>query len=285
MILDPTDLTIIIPTLNWAEGDFQIKINYSLDLCLLSLCKSISNLTKMIVVSNSGDPRPLPMSINENIVKRMNLWEQGQCKAVNAAAATVSTQWLMITNDDMIYPPDWMEKLFDSDKMYPCFSPMLVEPQPGAPTFIVDFLGGAGGDFDQHKFNEKYTGFHYQGWRTGFNMPLVIRKELWDLIGGYDVLYDPWGSNSDSDLEYKIKLAGIQPMQNTDCPVYHFSQTSGTFHPSKQEYWQKNYDYFKAKWGFERVDSPEIWTANFEIPYQLLKYRPFWAKLPEGNEL
>ncbi len=109
----------------------------------------------------------------------------------------------------------------------------------------------------------------------GFNLPFLIKKELWDLVGGYDVAYDPWGSNSDSDLEYKLKLAGVEMFQNTNCPVYHFSQTSGTFEPRNQSYWSKNWNYFKEKWGFERTDDG-IWEAIFEIPMDKLKYHPFW---------
>ena len=63
----------------------------------------------------------------------------------------------------------------------------------------------------------------YGGLRTGFNLPFLIKRELWDMVGGYDINYDPWGSNGDSDLEYKIRLAGVQPYQNTNSIVYHFS--------------------------------------------------------------
>ena len=80
----------------------------------------------------------------------------------------------------------------------------------------------------------------------------------------------------DSDLEYKIRLAGVQPYQNTNTIVYHFSQTSGSFSPENQPYWTKNWNYFIEKWGFPRADSPKIWEANFDIPEDKLKYRPFW---------
>src|SRR5204863_406780 len=81
-----------------------------------------------------------------------------------------------------------------------CLSPILIEPQKGAPTFEVFFAGGAGGDFDKQKFL-KYAENRptpiVPSLRTGFNLPFLIRKDLWDTIGGYDINYDPWGSNGD----------------------------------------------------------------------------------------
>src|SRR3990167_3796084 len=282
------NLSIIVPTLNTTGDPHQdMKVNYSLRHCLLSLQETTKDIP-IIVVSNNGDPKALPIELRDE-ARRINLWDQGQCKAVNAAVATTNTEYVMITNDDMVYPEGWLEKLFKEEPktsadgieysdLPDCFSPMLIEPQDGAPTFKKVFFGGAGGDFNKDGFLEYAKTHEGSGWRTGFNMPVVIRRDLWDKVGGYDVNYDPWGSNSDSDLEYKIRLAGVQPMQNTDCCVYNFSQTSGTFNPKYKSYWEKNFGYFEEKWGFPRTDTG-IWEANFEIPYDKLKYKPSWAKL------
>lgn len=275
------DLSIIIPTLNTSEDASQdVKIRYAFKECLLSLQETVPNIP-IVIASNNGDPRPLPIEIKDN-VKRINIWEQGQCKAVNAAVAITNTEWIMISNDDMAYSPQWFYKIqlaIENNKV-DCISPKLVEPNDGAPTFIKFPCGGAGGDFDK----EKFEGFcavdpsRFDWIEKGFNLPFLIKRELWDLIGGYDINYDPWGSNGDSDLEYKIKLAGYQPFQSQSAKVYHFSQTSGTFHPKNQEYWNKNFAYFEEKWGFPRTDEG-IWTADFEIPYEKLKFKPKWMKI------
>lgn len=279
------DMTIIIPTMNTTKDSNQdIKLGRAVKECLISLDKTTPKEIDIIVVSNGGDPKLLPIETSKR-VKRVNIWGQGQCKAVNAGVAVTNSTWIMVTNDDMIYPPGWFEKLTDNGSFpFDCFSPVLVEPTDGSPTFIKYFCGGAGGDFDKYKFEKFVEEYEGNGFRTGFNLPFIIHRELWNTVGGYDINYDPWGSNSDSDLEYKIKLAGYQPMQNTNALVYHFSQTSGTFHPSKQSWWSKNWDYFKDKWGFERTDDG-IWEADFEIDYKNLKYRPKWAVLPEEKPL
>ena len=278
-MINQKDCTIIIPHLGRTKEQCS-----SLHLCLESLRESVPDMPKVIV--KNGD---VPCTCHRDI----RVVSQGQCKAVNAAIATTNTPWVFVTNDDMIYAPGWWEKLTESlaseaitGTISACISPMLVEPNAGAPTFEVQKFGGAGGDFDKEKWIEfarhymldkTYMDQSLKGIRTGFNLPFLIKRELWNLIGGYDINYDPWGSNSDSDLEYKIRLAGVQPYQNTNCVVYHFSTTSGTSHPDNRPYWEKNWHYFIEKWGFERASSPEIWTADFVIPKPpVRRFNPWW---------
>lgn len=268
-MIRPEDITIIIPHLGATKEQ-----EYALDECLFSLQKTAPEMKKIVSINGEmqcDGHKPFAAQENDPSIKIIGIQEQGQCRAVNAAAATVNTPFLLISNDDMIYPEGWFEQITKgaSQTIFPiCLSPQLVEPRPGAPTFEVFFAGGAGGDFDAEafaRFAARRETEPVKPLRTGFNFPLLIYKRLWDAIGGYDINYDPWGSNSDSDLEYKIKLAGIQPMQNPNWFVYHFSQTSGTFEPKNDAYRHKNYGYFKEKWGFDRTDDG-IWEASFQIP-------------------
>ena len=272
-MIDQSQVTVIIPHLGSSKEQ-----EYAFNQCYQSLKETVPEI-KIIVVKNGSDSC---FGMHEDSHGSIIIFKQGQCKAVNAAVATVDTEWIFVTNDDMIFPENWWEKL--TDDLLPsvmCLSPKLIEPRLGAPTFEVYFCGGAGGDFDKQKWLEFARNYPEHDldvpfYRTGFNLPFLIHRDLWNTIDGYDVNYDPWGSNGDSDLEYKIRLAGVQPYQNTNTIVYHFSQTSGSFSPENQPYWTKNWNYFIEKWGFPRADSPKIWEANFDIPEDKLKYRPFW---------
>lgn len=270
-MIDPKDVTIIIPHLGGTP-----ESEYALDQCLESLADTVPDIN--FVLSTNGDKE----CKHKKYFNYIHNTEQGQCKAVNAAVATTNTPWIFVTNDDMIYPPGWWDKLVGGELgigLNPdaptCISPKLVEPRPGAPTFQVFFAGGAGGDFNKEAFLGYASTWEGGGIQKGFNLPFLIKRELWDTVGGYDINYDPWGSNSDSDLEYKIKLAGVQPYQNTNCIVYHFSQTSGTFNPENGAHYQHNFAVFKDKWGFDRTDDG-IWQATFEIPNEGRKFRPSW---------
>lgn len=286
-MIKPEDCTIIIPHLGKSE-----ESKYALGQCLESLISTVPGMKIIVAVNGVEDFSYWGDEVYEKHgnVDYMLIGKQGQCVGVNAAVATTNTPWIFVTNDDMIFSEGWFERLTTGifqplNTKVMCISPKLVEPRPGAPTFIVEPLGGAGGDFDKDKwimFANEYYGKKNSEMkfdvRNGFNLPFLIYRELWDTIGGYDINYDPWGSNSDSDLEYKIKLSGIQPIQNEMSIVYHFSQTSGTFEPRNDEYRFKNYEYFKSKWGFDRTDDG-IWEASFTIPTveEGRIYNPVWA--------
>lgn len=266
-MIEPKDVTIIIPHLGGEK-----EPEYALDQCWQSLEETAKDIKKIVVINGRKCDVPHHHEISTIMVK-----DQGQCKAVNAAVANCDTPWIMVTNDDMVYAPGWFEELtvFDNGVKVnggelvwdvKCISPKLVEPRQGAPTFEMHFCGGAGGDFDKQKFLDYAESRESMGVvSTGFNLPFLIRRDLWNTVGGYDINYDPWGSNSDSDLEYKIRLAGVQPYQSQRAVVYHFSQTSGTFSPAHQDAWGKNWQYFIDKWGFPRTDNG-IWEANFHLP-------------------
>ena len=247
------DISFIIPHLGATEDQCR-----ALNICLDSLMETTPSL-KIIIVKNGQQ--------DCNCRWDIRIKEQGQCKAVNAGVAITNTPWIMVSNDDMVYPPKWFGNLTENIEQLVCVSPILVEPRKGAPTFEIKFCGGAGGDFKKDEFFEYAInrGRFSDPFRNGFNLPFLMRRELWNTVEGYDINLDPWSSNSDSDLLYKIRLTGVQPKQNMNCPVYHFSQTSGTFEPRNQIAWNKNWEYFRQKWGFYRTDE-RIWEGDFSLP-------------------
>lgn len=277
-MIEQKDVTIIVPYFGRSEEERRAWVE-----CLVSLKQTCS--CPIVFVANGVEQHfEFNTVYKPEGLQVIAMERQGQCGAVNAAVATTNTPWIMVTNDDMVYAPGWFERLTSNIECdgHLCVSPKLIEPQDGAPTFEKFFAGGAGGDFDKEKWLEFARQYELRSEeekkiRPGFNLPFLISRDLWNTVGGYDINFDPWGSNSDSDLEYKIKLAGVQPVQNPRAIVYHFSQTSGTFEPRNRDYWQKNWEYFKEKWGFYRTDDG-IWQATFEIPSVLdgRTYEPWW---------
>lgn len=274
-MINYSDCVVIIPHLGADE-----KQEYALEHCIYSLKEVTPDLKIILATNGKTDCKHKPEA-------HVNLYDQGQCKAVNAAVSITKEEWIFISNDDMVYPFKWWEKLThfekwntDFSKKILCVSPKLIEPnQAHSPTFIHFDAGKADGSFEKMKFYTYVSELPKVEplYKTGFNLPFLIRRDLWETIGGYDILYDPWGSNGDSDLEYRIKLAGIQPYQAQNSYVYHFSQTSGTFTDENKGWWNKNWDYFIDKWGFPRTDDG-IWEASFQIPEER-RFRPRWENI------
>ncbi len=274
-MIDFKSVSIIVPHLGATKEQ-----EYAFTECYRSLKETVPDIR--IIVAKNGNVPCLDHGCD------IHIKDQGQCKVVNAAVAMVDTEWIFVTNDDMIYVTGWWEKLTENmihisnpvvigqNISIQCISPQLVEPISGAPTFIKYFCGGAGGDFDKQKWLEFAKNYQGQGIRTGFNLPFLIKRELFNLVGQYDIQMDPWGSNSDSCLQTRIMLAGVQPYQNTNSVVYHFSTTSGGSNPSYHSFWENNWHYYIKKYGFPRADSPMIWKSENIIQYDKLIYRPEW---------
>ena len=227
----------------------------------------------IIVVTNGTKHKPDLKDI-KGITTHLHTPTQGQGIATNYGAQLASTDYLLISNDDMYYAPDWNKNLrFESL----CFSPNLVEPinnAGSAPPFEKLDAGFNLEEFNQYRVDGFVIDMLLANRRmkepiqeNGFNFPVFIKKDLWNFLKGYDITYDPWGSNGDTDLQTRINLAGVTPMRLRDVLVYHFSNKSGTFDGTHQDFYQHNIEYFKFKFGFDRDElKSDVWYNKDMIP-------------------
>lgn len=255
--------SVVIPSLAHQNEDY-------LKLCVESL--RASGITWDIIVVTNGTKAP-PKFKFRGITRHLHNPQQGQCKAVNLGVSVTNTDYVMITNDDMYYAPGWDKNLKFG---FECFSPNLVEPTDNAgsaPPFLK-FDGGLTAEafnkqavdrFIRHEVEREYNPQTVN--EPGYNLPFFIKRKLWDHVKGYDPVYDPWGSNSDTDLQTKINLAEVIPMRLRDVLVYHFSNKSGTFDGTHQDFYQHNIDYFKQKFGFDRDElGSDVWMNQDMLP-------------------
>lgn len=265
-------VTVIIPSLVSVDRKY-------LKLCVESLRATVD--WDIIVVANgTKDMNPLADTPIKGITKLLITRQQGQCNAVNRGADVVegNTRWLLVSNADMFYAPGWNRHLpdLDSEDTPLCFSPNLIEPTDNggsAPPFLK-FDGGLTLEAFREQAVSEFVAAESAAQKpkvqSGFNLPFFIRLDVWRTIGGYDQAYDPWGSNSDTDLQTKINYAGITPKRLRDVLVYHFSQKSGTFErndPAKDEAWWRNWRYYENKWGFNRDQlGSDVWMNKKMLP-------------------
>ena len=258
-------ISIVIPSLYYVDGEY-------LKMCVESL--RASGITWNIVVVTNGSSAPPKLNFR-GVTRHLHNLKQGQCNAVNigVGALDIDTDYVMVSNSDMYYAPGWDKNLkFGFD----CFSPNLVEPTDNAgsaPPFLK-FNGGltleafdkeAVNGFIREEVDKEYSPQEKN--ETGFNLPFFIKKKLWDVVGGYDEAYDPWSSNSDTDLQTKINLAGVTPMRLRDVLVYHFGSKSGTFDGTHQDFYRNNIEYFRNKFGFDRDElGSDVWRNKDMLP-------------------
>ena len=269
-------ITAIIPSLPDVDKKY-------LKLCVESLRESGFDGDITVVMNGSRDMNPLHDTPIKGISKSLVTKQQGQCNAVNQGAKMVEgdCKYLFVINSDMYFAPGW-DKNLDWDNLPSlCCSPNLVEPDNNAGSAPPFRKLGAG--FTLEEFDKDLVDFEIARLvdddpkiEDGFNLPFIIDRELWNTIGGYDVKYDPWGSNSDTDLQTLINLAGVTPKRLRNVLVYHFSNKSGTFDGSHQEEWQRNFDYYRTKFGYTRDDEPkaDVWMNKNMILKDKLIYHP-----------
>ncbi len=275
-----TKVSCVIPSFYEKDGKY-------LKLCVESLRATTD--WQIIVVTNGSKDKPNLNHI-KGISVHLHTSQQGQCNAVNIGVqlVTPNTDYIMVSNSDMYYAPGWNKNLrFDNL----CFSPNLVEPTDNAgsaPPFLKLDAGFTVEEFNKVLVDTKITEWIQDNKQDdldgpeeiGFNLPFFIKKDFWDFLGGYDIKFDPWSSNSDTCLQTRINLAGVTPMRLRDVLVYHFSNKSGTFDGTHQDFYQKNIEYFKNKFGFDRDElGSDVWynkdmipTDESKIKYKQRKY-------------
>lgn len=269
--------SVIIPSLYEVDGEY-------LKLCVESLRESGFG-GRIIVVTNGTSSKPI-LSHIKGISTHLHTRDQGQCNAVNIGTQLVTEDYLMVSNSDMYYASGWNKHLRFNE---PVFSANLVEPTDNAgsaPPFLKFDGGLTVDDFKKEeldKFIVKEVGEPTEGrliGESGFNLPFFIKADLWHFLKGYDIAYDPWGSNSDTDLQTRINLAGVTPMRLRDVLVYHFSNKTPTFSPENDKFRMFNFDYFKDKFGFDRDElGSDVWYNRDMIPADpgKIKYnQPKW---------
>lgn len=268
--------SVVIPSLYEVDKDY-------LRLCVESLRASGFG-GQIIVVTNGASSKPVLDF--KGVSVHLHTKQQGQCNATNIGAQLAQSEYIMVSNSDMFYARGW-DRFLRFEHLV--FSPNLVEPvnnAGSAPPFLKFDGGLTIEEFDKLNVTDFINDIETDGAREmaegfkpeepGFNLPFFIKRDFWNFLGGYDVVWDPWGSNSDTCLQTRINLAGVIPMRLRDVLVYHFSNKTPTFAPENQAFYQHNIAYFKEKFGFDRDElNSDVWMNKDMIPENKskIKYR------------
>lgn len=269
-------ISIIIPTL-------KDNLPY-LKMTIESIKKYAKEDHEIIVVTNNGPAWDVPIEG----IKVIHNEAQGQGGAVNLGVKNATNEYIYISDDDVVFPPNW-EELTEKVKEVEFLSGNFMESgKKGgvAAPFITNDCGDTPDTFDYEKWEKDSIEMKEDKFENGFGFPLLCKKELWEKIEGYDESFDPWGSGIDSDLEYKLMLLNIMPKRWRGVLTYHIAQVSGTFwKPEADEYLARNRVNFERKWGLAKAPAPNIWYCDFKLNNNNLIYRPEWAKLEDNPNI
>lgn len=185
------------------------------------------------------------------LVSPVNL---GVCTAVNQAVAIATRPYICFLNDDMYPLPGWDTALDACLGLAPklWLSGTAIEANPRcSPCYI----GGHDYGRTPATFQEDRLLAEFATLRRPYNVvstwtPILLRREDWDAIGGFDEAYFP-GTGSDPDLAMKMWQQGCRHFIGVGTSlVYHFSRATMSRFDDRCE--RSARAYFRKKWGVSR---------------------------------
>lgn len=156
----------------------------------------------------------------------------GNTAAVNAVARMATSPWMLVVNDDMVFPSHWASFCLPLLKPGRVLSLSCIEPPVGghepSSCFYRENLGLDPNAFDFQRFEDFAARIpKNETLEVGVNYPFFVERSLFECLGGVDERFS--GPYHDPDLFLRFKLAGAEMVRTQSCALYHFSGVSLRF--------------------------------------------------------
>ena len=239
--------SVVMPVFDKVEYTFQ---------ALRALIREVDlSETEIIVVNNaSRDDTPRVLSYFDDYIRVVNNEEnRGFVEACNQGAAAARGRYVVFLNNDTVVLEGWLRHMLDTvedDDRVGAVGSMLVYPdgtiqEAGAGVW----RNGAAYHYGWGKSpeNRKYTFAREVDYCSGAS--LLVRKELFDRLGGFDKRYAP-AYYEDVDLCFGIRLLGYKVRYQPMSRVIHYEGvTAGRGTESGFKHFQEiNREKFVKKW-------------------------------------
>lgn len=235
--------SILIPTWNNLE---YLKI------CVESINRHSSLTHQIILFVNEGSDGTLEWltaHCPENLDYIHSPENMGICYGVNLARSMAKSDYLLYMNDDMVALPGWDQALHQAipglgTVMWMLSSTMIEPVDTGNNCVVIRDFGRDPESFKKEDLLRELGTLKKEDWTGATWPPVVLHKELWDLVGGFSTEFSP-GHYSDPDLSFKLLLAGVREFRGVGSSlVYHFgSKTTSRIRKNNGR------RIFLSKWG------------------------------------
>jgi GT2 family glycosyltransferase/protein-L-isoaspartate O-methyltransferase len=240
-------VSIVIPVWN--------KVEYTRR-CLEKIIENTPpELYEVVIVDNaSTDATPeLLASLEGDTQVVRNEKNEGFVVACNQGAAVARGKYLLFLNNDTAPQPGWLEALVataEGDPRVGAVGSKLVYPDGNLQEAGgIIFSDGSGWNFG--KFGDPRSPEYDQPCEVDYcsGASLLVRKELFDRLGGFDLRYAP-AYYEDTDLCFGVRWAGFTVRYCPASVVVHYEGiTAGTSTASGMKQYQVvNHEKFCAKW-------------------------------------
>jgi Predicted glycosyltransferases len=236
--------SILIPS--WNNLDY-------LKCCVGSIRKNSKYSHQIVVHVNEGKDGTLEWVKEQGLSHTHSEGNVGVCYGFNAPASLAEAEYIVLSDDDYYYAPNWdvalLEEIQKQKDIYFCITGTIIEHSPTQYTSMIapyDF-GKTVHEFNEEKFLNDYSTIPFEDWNGGNWYPLVLHKNMWSLIGGLSTEFTP-GMGSDPDMMMKLWHCGVRYFKGVErCRVYHFVSRS-TARVKKND----GNKQFLLKWGLSK---------------------------------
>jgi|GEM_PF-4587649 len=246
-VFEKPQASIIIPVYN--------KFDYTFN-CLKSIRENTKEDTpyEVILVDDcSKDETQNIHKLVRGITIVRNASNLGFLRSVNKASKIARGDYLVVLNNDIVVPPDWLStliKTFDYCNKIAVVGPKFIYPdgslQEAGGIIWRDGTGwnyGRGKDPSMPEYNYVKEVDYISG------ACLVIKKSVWEEIGGFDERYAP-AYFEDSDFAFECRKRGYKVIYQPKVEVIHFEGISHGKDTSEgiKKYQEINRHKFVEKW-------------------------------------
>lgn len=198
--------------------------------------------------------------------------------------SSLSWEYAVIANNDLIFTPKWLENMLHAMETIPVPKLGLVGP-------MSNFAGGSQGMEASYKSIEEMEAFairHHEALKGQWHeagvvvgLLMLFSRAFYDAVGGFDEVFFP-GTWEENDWELRGALKGFRYAVDRSTFIHHFgSKTIATVESSKDQ--RKNFlvnrDRFRRKW--TASDSP--WEVLAAERYTLRGMDPAEHKKDDGH--
>jgi glycosyltransferase involved in cell wall biosynthesis len=228
-----------------------------LDVCLNSALENAKNENEIVVVID-GYPEESRFVIQkyEDKVSFIELeTNSGMQHALNVGVYQSSNEWILIVNDDNVFPKDW-DVLLEQDSLDRLvITPNQIERNPSIFNFVTKDFGGVD-NFDFQSYTKEEPNYRQESiTNDGEIFPFFMQKKYYMASGGFDTIYDsPF--ICDWDFFLKLELIGLKFVRSRKLNFYHFGSMATKNGNERDRFVQSERDAadsFKFKWGFNPI--------------------------------
>lgn len=225
-----------------------------LDICLTSLLKTQIHGNQIIVVLDgfADESDDIVDKYCEEVMFIPLESNMGMSYALNVGVYNSTNEWILIVNDDNVFPNDWDSILMDdaSDKLV--ITPNQIERKPSIFNFIIDNFGGVD-DFNLNKYLTNEPKYRKQILTNdGEIFPFFMQKKYYMVVGGFDTWYiSPF--ICDWDFFMKLEMVGLNFVRTHKISFYHFGSMATKNGKESEMFTESEHtaaDLFEYKWGF-----------------------------------